>query len=423
MEQDGLSMDKVVRRRWGIGIHATWIAAVVLVTAGFIYIYPSIRRWAGADRSVDSARLRLGDVVRGDLLRDVSVQGKIVAADHPTLVSPAQGLISVLAKAGDVVTKGHVMARIDSPELRNRLEQEHSVSLSMASDLDRLQITSQQSEQQNRQEVALLEMKLRASEKAMNRAYSLFKEGLGSSIDYEKAQDDLEIVRLELKHAREKIRLAKDNIAFEIKTKELQLERQRLIVQDMERKVQELAVMSPVDGLVSRVDIKDKDTVQINQTLFSVVDLSKFEVQILIPENYGSEIAMGTPAMILYEGKEYAGSVKSLSPEVEANQFKGVVIFSGGVPAGLKQNQRVDTRLLLDSRRNVVKAPRGPFLESLGGRQVYVIADGVASLKPITVGAVSVTEVEIMTGLAVGEKIILSDLTQYEGAKTILLRR
>ena len=73
MEQDGLSMDKVVARRWGTGIHATWIAAVVLVMAGLIYLYPSMRRWASADRSVDIARLRLGDVVRGDLLRDVSV--------------------------------------------------------------------------------------------------------------------------------------------------------------------------------------------------------------------------------------------------------------------------------------------------------------------------------------------------------------
>jgi HlyD family secretion protein len=99
------------------------------------------------------------------------------------------------------------------------------------------------------------------------------------------------------------------------------------------------------------------------------------------------------------------------------------VAFAEGSPSGLKENQRVDTRLLLDSRRSVLKVPRGPFLESLGGRQAYVIEEGVASLRPIRAGAVSVTEVEIESGLAEGAKIIISDMTEYESAKTILLRR
>ena len=416
-------MDRLVKPRRFTPARVSLLAVFLLAALGLAYFYPSLARWASADRSVDPGRLRIGQVTRGDLLRDVSVQGKIIAADHPTLVSPAQGVVSLSVKPGDVVRRGDVMARVDSPELRNSLEQERSTLQSLQSDLERLKITSRQSELQRLQEVALLEVKLKASEKGTERARQLHVEGLGSSIDYEKAQQELEIVRLELAHARENIRLAAENAGFEIRTREMQLSRQQLVLQDVERKVQQLAVPSPVDGLVSRVDLKDKDTVQAAQVLLSVVDLSRFEIEVLIPENYANEIAMGTPAIVFYEGREYPGKVRSLSPEVQASQFKGIVAFGEGSPSGLKENQRVDTRLLLDSRRNVLKVPRGPFLESLGGRQAYVIEGGLASLRPIRAGAVSVTEVEIESGLAEGAKIIISDMTEYESAKTILLRR
>jgi HlyD family secretion protein len=230
------------------------------------------------------------------------------------------------------------------------------------------------------------------------------------------------VATLELAHSRKKAELAKETMDFELRTAQLDLDRQSLIVEDLKRKVSELAVLSPVSGLVSRVDVMDKDTVQPNQQLFVVVDLSEFEVEILVPENYADEIGQGTEAGIQYEGKEYSGEVRSLSPEVESSQVKGIVVFSDPAPTGLKQNQRVFTRLILDSRSDVIKVPRGPFLESLGGRQAYLVDGNIATLVQIKIGSVSVTEIEVQSGLNSGDEIVLSDLTRFEGAKTILLR-
>lgn len=422
MQQDGASMDQLAPKNVSWFLRISIVVIIVGLIAASVLLYPSLDRWASADRSVELARLRLGTVTQGDLLRDVSVQGRIVAADHPTVVSPAQGVISLLSKAGDVVQRDKVLARIDSPELQNNLEQERSTLMSLQAELERLQIANHQVELQNQQDVDLLAVKQRADQRAMERSKALFEEGLGSSMDYEKSVDDLEVTRLELDHARQNARLNKETMQFEARTKELSLRRQQLIVEDLERKVGRLEVLSPVEGLVSRVEVRDKDTVQPNQALISVVDLSKFEVEILVPENYGDEIGIGTPAMVHDEGGDYPGDVKSLSPEVEDSQFKGIVEFSGNPPTGLKQNQRVSTRLILDSRPNVLKVPRGPFLESLGGRQIYVVDQGMAELRPITVGAISVTEVEITSGLEEGDQIVLSDMTRFNGAERILLR-
>jgi HlyD family secretion protein len=81
----------------------------------------------------------------------------------------------------------------------------------------------------------------------------------------------------------------------------------------------------------------------------------------------------------------------------------------------------VSTRLLLESRLDVVKVPRGPFLENGSGRQAYVIDDHIATLRPIRVGALSLTEVEILSGLDVGDQIIISDTSRFDGAERVLL--
>ena len=70
----------------------------------------------------------------------------------------------------------------------------------------------------------------------------------------------------------------------------------------------------------------------------------------------------------------------------------------------------------------MVKVPRGPFLEAGSGRQAYVLEDGIAVLRPIRVGSLSVGEVEIVSGLDVGDQIIISDTARFQGAERVLLR-
>jgi HlyD family secretion protein len=69
-----------------------------------------------------------------------------------------------------------------------------------------------------------------------------------------------------------------------------------------------------------------------------------------------------------------------------------------------------------------MKLPRGPFLEAGAARSVYVIDDGVAVRRPVQIGVTSVSEVEIVSGLSPGERVIISDTAGFEGADSVLLR-
>jgi hypothetical protein len=81
------------------------VAGAVILLLG-VFLFPSIRRWMRAEKAIDATSLRFASVERGDLLRDVSVQGRVVASLHPTLFSPGQGIVSLRTRAGSQVRTG-----------------------------------------------------------------------------------------------------------------------------------------------------------------------------------------------------------------------------------------------------------------------------------------------------------------------------
>ncbi len=419
------TMDKVIAKPKGLSRRSLFaIGAGVVVLLLVVLALPMITRWSRADRSVPAASVRVGEVTRGTLVRDASAQGRIVASLHPTLFSPAAGIVTLAVKAGSEVKKGQLLAQIESPELRSRLEQERSTFLTLQSSLSRGKIAARQSVLKNAQNVSLLELRLQAARRLLERADRVVSEGLMNKTDYEKAQDDVKIAELELKNARATTGLEADTASFEVREAQLQAERQASAVTELQRQVDRLAIEAPFDGMVASVSVQDRDAVASNAPILTVVNLTQYEIEITLPENYGAEVLPGTRAEILYEGKEYPGKVTAISPEVRDSQVTGTVVFDGTAPQGLKQSQRVSVRMVFENKPNVLKVPRGPFLEAGGGRQVYVVAaDGMATPRAIEVGAVSVSEVEILKGLSEGEKVILSDTTDFAGAKSVLLRK
>ncbi len=424
MIRDDSRMDRPVSDSGGQARRViAWGGGAILLFALITLFLPSLRRWAESETSIDIARVRMGKVTQGDLIRDVSVDGRVVAAFHPTVFAQTTGIARLGVSAGQVIEEDQVLGHVQSPELESRARQERSNLASLQADLDRQRILAEQSRSRYRQSIGLLEVELEAAKRAMDRAERTRQEGLLNAVEYEKAQDDVKVAALKLEVARQQADFESESLDFELRNRESQVETQRLLVEELQRQVDGLTIRSPVSGLVSRLLIEDHDAVTPGQGLVSVVDLSALEIEIQVPESFADEIAIGSEAVVAYEGETFPGSVTSISPEVQGSRVKGRVAFTTSPPRGLKQNQRVQARLLLDTRTNALKVPRGPFLEAGGGRHAYVIEEGVAVLRAIRVGAISLTEVEVISGLELGEEIIISDTARFDGAKKVLLRR
>ena len=383
---------------------------------------PIFQRWANATISVPFERVRVATVTRGDLIRDVSVQGRVVAAISPTLYSTAPGTITLNADAGERVVEGQVLAIVDSPDLTNQLEQAESSFEQRQVELDRQRIESRQFALEKRKSADLAEVALVAAVREKRRADQAYELGVISVIDYEKAQDDLKNAQVSHEHAVADANLFDERLAFELRASELELRRQGLLVKNLQRQVDNLAIRSPVNGIVGDLLVDQKSAVSRDTPVMAVVDLSRFEIDAQVPESYADDLAVGMQVEILIGGNKFAGELVAVSPEIVNNQVNSRIRFSGSAPTNLRQNQRLTTRILLAEYANVLLVQRGQFLDSGAGRIAYVLNnDGLAHRRAIEVGARSLGAVQIVAGLNHGDTIVISNLDPFRSADTVLL--
>ena len=388
----------------------------------FWLLAPAVKRWADASVTVSLDRLRVATVTRADLVRDVSVQGRVIAPISPTIYATAPGTITLQVEAGAEVIEGQVLASIASPELTNQLQQAQATLEQLAVQLDRQRIESRQQALDKRKAADLADVALVAARREKRRADKAHAVEVISVIDFEKAQDDLRNAELAYAHAVADADLFDERLAFELKASELELDRQQLLVDDLERRVDDLSIKSPVRGVVGDLLVAQKAAVSRDTPVMSVVDLSRFEIDAQVPESYADDLGIGMAAEIVVGTDRYAGELVAVSPEIVDNQVGSRIRFTGDTPPNLRQNQRLTTRILIEKHPDVLTLQRGQFLESGGGRIAYVLdGKGLAVRRPISIGARSLGAVEITSGLAEGEQVVISSIETFRGAETVLV--
>ncbi len=413
-----VAIDPTPQRQRRVRIAIAVGAGIALLIAIAV---PATLRWMDAEISVPRERVRIATVTRGPFIRDTSAQGVVVAAVSPTLFSPAAGTVTYTVQAGDTVQQGQVLGTVNSPQLSNELAREQATAESLEVAVARQSIDTRRRLLTLQQTTDTAEVSIRAAERELKRAEDAWSTRAISQRDYEKARDDLTTAKLAHEHAIENAALEKEGLEFELKTRHLERNRQRLTVQELKRRADELTLRSPVNGVVGTLAFNQKAAVTENAALLTVVDLSAFEIEFQLPESYADDIGLGMQAEVSYGQHKYPAKVTAVSPEVKQNQVTGRVRFAGQVPPGLRQNQRVSTRIVLESRDNALKVQRGTFVDSGGGRVAYVVEDGLARRTAITLGASSIAEVEIASGLEDGDAIIVSGTDTFGDAAIVRL--
>ena len=339
--------------------------------------------WMSGARSFDGSRVRVAEVTRGDLVRDITADGRVIAANSPTLYAIAGGTVALKVVAGDVVKKGQALAEIDSPELRSKLAQEGSTLASMEAEASRAVLDAQIARSTASKVLDQAQIERIAAERDLERYQRAYEGGAVSQNEYAKAQDELKKAQIGLAAAHKDAGLQGQGAGLDSRNKRLLADRQRAVVVELQRQVDALTLRAPFDGQIGQVQIPQ-----------------------------GTNVASN--------GTQYAAEVSAVSPEVVNGEVNARLRFAQGKqPPGLRQNQRLSARIVLDTRRNVLMVERGSFLEQGGGRFAYVVDGSRAVRRPIQTGASSLSAVEIVSGLQPGEKIVVSGSDQFGDAERV----
>ena len=397
------------------------IAGSVAVVAAAVYFV--LTTWSSSEHSINANRIRIAEVGRGTLVRDASVNGRVVAAVSPTLYSTAPSTVTLKVAAGDTVKRGQVLAVLESPDLSDALKVEQSSYQQLEAEVARQRILARKQKLLAQREADTAEIDRLSAQRTLERYEGVANEGIIAKIDYQKAKDALKSAQIRAKHASDAAALEGDDVGLALKTKVNELDRQRLSMANAQRRVDELTVRAPVDGFIGTLSVQNRSVVPANAALMTLVDLSRLEVELEVPETYVSDMGLGMTAEIALPTGTATGKLSALSPEVVRNQVLARVRFEGAQPKGLRQSQRLTARLLIEEKPNVLMVPRGPFVESEGGRFAYVVEDGVAVRRPITVGATSISAVEILSGLKPGDKVVIAGTDTFKNAARVSINQ
>src|SRR5215212_4812454 len=245
MIQDTSSMDRAVVATRNPRTTLYLVLGAIVLLALAIFLFPAVRRWMRAETAVDATTLRFATVTRGDLMRDLSVQGRVVASLHPTLFSSGPGIVAIRQKAGSQARKGDVLATIDSKELQTALEQARAVLGSLRAEFERQKIVGRQTQLRAQQQVDLLTLRAEAAKRALERNQKMFGEGLSNKADLEAAQDNVRTSQMELEQAKKELDLSRETLSFDMQTREQQYLRQQSVTDDLQKRVDELTIRAP----------------------------------------------------------------------------------------------------------------------------------------------------------------------------------
>lgn len=384
-----------------------WIGAAAGGALALLVFGLLIKGWLSSEHMVSRDRLRIVTVTEGPFVHDVSAQGTVVAAVSPTLFAVAPGNVSYQARAGDTVKAGQVLATLQSPTLENEYQRELATFESLNTALQRQGIEIRRQNLRGQEQADLANVQIRAAERELQRAQAAWDSGAISERDLRRAQDERDSARLAYEHAKQTADLERESLDLDLRSRRLERDRQGFVVANLKRRVDELSVRSPVDGMVANLATAEKANVAENAPLLTVVDLSAFEVEFQVADVYARDIKAGMEAQISLDGSQHAGVVTAISPEVRSGQVTGRVKFAGSQPPGLRQSQRGSVRIVIEQRAMAVKFERSSDIDPTT-RAVYVVDGDRAVRRDVQLGAASVGEIEVLEGLAPGDAVVVS---------------
>lgn len=418
---NGAGMDQLVPQRRGRRWARVLLATVLLAMAGAgaWYFVPS-------GLQVPAADLQVATATRGVFLDQVVVRSTAEPAVSVLLDAVESGRVEeVFVKDGAMVVKGQQLFRLSNPQRQLDLLARQSEVAQQLSNLINLRVSyaSAQSEQQRR--IKELRFELGQLEKSYARTDGLQRRGFVSQAAGQEERDKVE---------RQRQLLHDEQVSGEIELaiKRTALEQMKHAIDNLNRgvalvetNIDALVVRAPLTGRLTNFSLQVGESVKQSGRVGRIDDPGKFKLVGNIDQFYLDRVAVGQRGQVRIDGQTYAVDVVSTNPQVSNGRFGAELQFSSDSPTMLRAGQAVDCQLALGAATPALVLPNGGYLNDSGGTWVFVLsADGRhAERRAIRIGRRSDAQVEVLSGLGPGERVIVSSYAKFDKSQQLELSK
>jgi len=394
------------------------IIGVALVTVALTRLGPAVP-------TVRSAAVVFDTVKQGDVVREVRGPGTLVPEHIRWITAQASARVErVNTESGSAVKAGELLLELSNPDLQIQTMQAEQQVQQAQSDLLNLRTNLRSAILTQEGTVASTRTQYVSSTQEARAADSLVRMGLVPAFEATNRKASAEEFTTRLRVEQERLSLMRQAIDSQLAVQASRVVQLRAIADNQQARLRSLQVRAPDAGVLQELTLQLGQWVPEGTTLAKVVQPGQLKAVLRIPESQAKDVQLGQRATVDTRNGLASGNVTRKDPSAQGGSVTIDVALEGALPSGAVPDLSVDGTIVIDRMVNVRYSGRPASSTGSGTTSVFRLeADGVTAVRvPVTLGRNSVNTIEILRGLSVGDRIILSDMSSYANVDRVRIK-
>jgi HlyD family secretion protein len=399
-----------------------YVTVAVLACALFTLALSKLKP---AAPSVDASTIWPDTVKRGPMLREVRGLGTLVPEDiHWIPAQTAARVDKIVIRPGHLVQPDTVILEMSNPETQRDLLDAQYLLKAAEADYANLKVQIDSDLMTQKANEAAVRSDFEQTHLQHDVDEKLYKEGIAADVTRQlsKVKEDQLAIRLKLEGERTAVSL--DSAKARLAAQQSRVDEQKALYQLRLTQAQSLHVRAGITGVLQLVPVEEGQNVAVGTNVARVADPKKLKAEIKIAETQAKDVAIGQKATIDTRNGVVTGHVSRQDPSVVNGTVTVDVAFDEPLPPSARADLSVDGTIELENLKDVMYVGRPVHGQSDATISLFKITpDGSeASRINVKLGRSSVTTIEVLSGLQVGDKVILSDMSQWDNVDRIRLK-
>ncbi len=404
------------------------IKRVVLITVAVLAIggaTVALGRLKPAAPSVDMSGLWPGTVRRGPMEMQVRGLGALKPEEINFIAAAQDSRVSkIVRRAGiDPVKANDVILELSDPDLELEAEKAEWTYKQEQANLAKLKVDLQSAKLNQQADLAQLESQYTQAKLTGDRDLELTRLNLKSDLESRLSVDNANQFRNRVALQKERLAMVDADNKAQVDAQEVQVESARAAYDLKRRQVDQLTIRAGIDGVLQEVDVEVGQRVTAGTILAKVADPNKLKGVLQIAETQMKNVRIGLDATVDTRNGIIPGRVIRIDPAAVNGTVAVDVALLGALPPGARADLSVDGTIEIERLADVIFVDRpvsGEPDTTIGLFKIDPDGKG-ASRVNVQLGAASVNTIQVKKGLNVGDKVILSDMSQYDQYQRIRL--
>ena len=395
---------KKIRKKKYIQI---FCSAVLL--AGVIGVLASVLGPSVSGDSID-----VSTAVRGPLEISLGAVGSVVPFYEEIISSPiSTKIVDVYRKSGERVHKGDTILQLDLSSAHVEFQTDLDDIAIKKCKMDQYRTSAESQIKELEMQILIEEKKLRRSEVQLVNEHHLDSIGASTKDKVKQMELEYEVASLQLEQLKLKLENMHNTSASDLKVYELEYKIAKDRFSIRQKTIGEAQIVAPRDATLSWVNDQIGTSVSEGEQLAILSDLSHYKVEADIADSYAGKFSAGNRAEIRMGGSVFTGSVANIVPSVTDGRILFTVLIDDSENEAFRPGLRVDVNVINAVKEDVLKINNRAYYSGPGTYDLWVISGNVAEKKQVRLGESSHSEVEVISGLNEGDRVIVSNMNRY----------